>query len=158
MHIFPSSVFLNDNHNNNQSHFLSVFFHIPIYFFKIFINPEKKIISESWPEFVFMNSSQFANLLVRNRRLELNTRTRTEHARFFFPLNCGKLHFHIPIGALVYTGCSLNIVVFFEDFEIFRTLAFICFPRCQCVYTHQRCNRTDRVQKNQNILRKKHNI
>ena len=32
------------------------------------------------------------------------------------------------------TGCSLNIVLFFKDFEIFRTLAFFCFPS---VYTHQ---------------------
>ena len=32
----------------------------------------------------------------------------------------------------VYTGCSLNIVFFSEDFRIFRTLASV-FPRCQCV-------------------------
>ena len=34
------------------------------------------------------------------------------------------------------TGCSLNIVFFSEDFKIFRTLAFLCFPSVSvCVHT-----------------------
>ena len=33
------------------------------------------------------------------------------------------------------TGCSLNIVFFSEDFKIFRTLAFLCFPSVS-VYVH----------------------
>ena len=38
-----------------------------------------------------------------------------------------------------------------------RLLPFSGFPRCQCVYSHRRCSRTGRVQKNHKILRKKHN-
>ena len=61
------------------------------------------------------------------------------------------------------TGCSLNIVFFFKDFRIFRTLGFLCLPVLLCVHKtrkveHQRCSRTGRVQKNHNILRKKYNI
>ena len=38
------------------------------------------------------------------------------------------------------TGCSLNIV-FLEDFKIFRTLAFLCFPSVSvCVHTLGRKN------------------
>ena len=33
-------------------------------------------------------------------------------------------------------------------------MPFSVFSRCQCVYTHQRCSRTDRVQKIHNILGK----
>ena len=37
------------------------------------------------------------------------------------------------------TGCSLNIVFFSEDFEIFQTLAFLCFRLVSvCVRTHTR--------------------
>ena len=50
---------------------------------------------------------------------------------------------------------------FFEDFKIFRTLAFLCFLSVSvCVHTytrqveHQRCSRTGRVQKKHKILRK----
>ena len=43
----------------------------------------------------------------------------------------------LPFHINVHTGCSLNIVFFFEDLKIFWTLAFLCFPWCQCVYTHQ---------------------
>ena len=48
---------------------------------------------------------------------------------------------------------------FFEDFEIFRTLAFLCFSSVSaCVHTrqveNQRGSRTGRVQKNHKILRK----
>ena len=35
------------------------------------------------------------------------------------------------------TGCPWNVVFFSEDFKVFRTLAFLCFHRCQCVYTHK---------------------
>ena len=63
-----------------------------------------------------------------------------------------------------YTGCSLNIVFFSEDYKIFRTLAFLCFSLVSvCVHTHpagrthQRFSRAGRVQKNSEILRKKHN-
>ena len=60
----------------------------------------------------------------------------------------------------------IKYCVFFEDFQIFRSLAFLCFPLVsrQFVYTHtrqvehQRCSRTGRVQKSHKILRKKHNI
>ena len=31
----------------------------------------------------------------------------------------------------------IKYCVFFEDFNIFRALAFLVFPGCQCVYTHQ---------------------
>ena len=54
----------------------------------------------------------------------------------------------------------IRYCVFYEFLKIFRTL----FSLCVSVYTHtrqvehQRCNRADRVQKNHNILRKKHNI
>ena len=35
-----------------------------------------------------------------------------------------------------YTGCSLNIVFFFEDFKLFQTLAFLCFLSVSvCVHT-----------------------
>ena len=37
------------------------------------------------------------------------------------------------------TGCSLNIVFFFKDFEIFWTFAFLCFPSSSlCVHTPDR--------------------
>ena len=64
-----------------------------------------------------------------------------------------------PTGWIWPTGCSLNIVFFFEDFKIFRTLASL-FSLGVSVRTHtkqaehQRCSRADRVQKNHNILRK----
>ena len=72
----------------------------------------------------------------------------------------------IPIGNyfdLGGTGCVLNIVFFFENLKIFRTLAFLCFPPVSvCVHTrqveNQRCSRTCRVKKNHKILRNKHNI
>ena len=48
---------------------------------------------------------------------------------------------------------GVKYCVFSEDFKIFRTLAFLCFPSVSV-----RCSRTDRVQKNHNILRKKNNI
>ena len=58
------------------------------------------------------------------------------------------------------TGCSLNIVFFSDFFEKFRTL--FSFGVRVCTQTrqveNQRCSRTRRVQKNHNILRKKHNI
>ena len=59
------------------------------------------------------------------------------------------------------TGCSLNIVFFPKILEYSRLCPFSVFPWCQCVYTHtrqvqhQRGSRTDRVQKNHKILRKK---
>ena len=59
------------------------------------------------------------------------------------------------------TGCSLNIVFFFENFKIiFRTLASLGFPAL-CTRTtkwqveHQCCSRTGSVQKIHKILRKK---
>ena len=81
---------------------------------------------------------------------------------FCFALHCALLALVVYVDFVVgnrtmYTGCSLNIV-------FFRTLAFLCFPWCQCVCTHtrqvehQRRSRTGRVQKNHKILRKKHNI
>ena len=61
------------------------------------------------------------------------------------------------------TGCSLNIVFFSEDFKMFWSLAFACFPSVfVCTHTRQverqRCSRTGRGQKNNKILRKNHNI
>ena len=57
----------------------------------------------------------------------------------------------------------ITYYVFSDDFNIFRTRAFLCFPSVSvCVHTHtrqvenQRCSRTGRVQKNHNILRIKH--
>ena len=47
----------------------------------------------------------------------------------------------------------INYCVFFEDFEIFQTLAFLCFPSVS-VCVHQICSRTGRFQKNSKILRK----
>ena len=40
----------------------------------------------------------------------------------------------------------IKIGVFFEDFKIFWTLAFLCFPRCHFVYTHQ-AGRTPTLQR-----------
>ena len=62
-----------------------------------------------------------------------------------------------------YTGCSVNIVFFSEDFQIFRTLAFLCFPSVSvCVHTttgrkpvlQQNCQS---LEKSQNF-KEKHNI
>ena len=50
----------------------------------------------------------------------------------------------------------IKYCVFSKVFRIFGTLASLCFPLVSvCVYTHQCCNRTGRVQKNHKILRKK---
>ena len=38
------------------------------------------------------------------------------------------------IGANVY-GVFIEYCVFFDYNKIFRTLAFLCFPRCERVYT-----------------------
>ena len=48
------------------------------------------------------------------------------------------------------TGCSLNIVFFFEYFKIFRTLFSPGVSVCKHTrqVEHQRCSRTGRVQKN----------
>ena len=43
------------------------------------------------------------------------------------------------------TGCSLNIVFFFEDLKIFGTLAFLCFPSVSVCITHQ-AGRTPELQ------------
>ena len=55
---------------------------------------------------------------------------------------------------ILYTGCSLNIVFFSEDFEIFRTL--FSLGASVCTHTrqveHQRCGRTGRVQKNHKLM------
>ena len=56
------------------------------------------------------------------------------------------------------TGWSLNIVSFFENFKYILDSG-LCFPSLCTLTTkwqveHQRCSRTCRVQKNQNILRK----
>ena len=58
------------------------------------------------------------------------------------------------------TGCSLNIVFYSEFFKIFRTLFSLGVSMCTHTrqVEHQRCSRTGRIQKNHNILRKKHNI
>ena len=53
----------------------------------------------------------------------------------------------------------IKYCVFFEDSKIFRTLSFLCFPSVSvCTQTRQVelqiCSRTDRVQKNSEILRK----
>ena len=53
-------------------------------------------------------------------------------------------------------SCSLNIV-FFEDFKIFRTLAFPVFPRCQCVYTLQ-AGSTPALQQNGQSSEKSQNF
>ena len=38
--------------------------------------------------------------------------------------------------AVIHTGCSLNIVFFFEDFKIYSGLWCLSAPpRCHCVYT-----------------------
>ena len=57
------------------------------------------------------------------------------------------------------TGCSLNIVFFPKILKY----SGLCSPSVSvCVHTrqveHHRCSRTGIVQKNYNILRKKHNI
>ena len=58
------------------------------------------------------------------------------------------------------TECSLNIVFFRRYWNIFRTL--FSLDVSVCTHTrqveNQRCSRTGRVQKNQNILKKKHDI
>ena len=42
-------------------------------------------------------------------------------------------------GQISGTGCSLNIVFFSENFKIFRTLAFLCYPSVAvCVHTPRR--------------------
>ena len=57
-----------------------------------------------------------------------------------------------------------EILCFFPKiFKYSGLWPFSVFPLCQCVYTHQAgrkrgCSRIGRVQKNHNILRKKHNI
>ena len=60
------------------------------------------------------------------------------------------------ISIYLCTGCSLNIVFFFEDFEIFRTLFSLGVSVCTHTrqVEHQRSSRTGRVQKNSDILRK----
>ena len=52
----------------------------------------------------------------------------------------------------------IKYCVFSEEFKIFQTLAFLCFPSVSvCVHTHTRqvehqpCSRTSRVQKNHKI-------
>ena len=54
----------------------------------------------------------------------------------------------------------IKYCVFFEYFNIFRTLAFFLDPWCTHTrqVEHQRCRRTDRVQTNHKILGKEHNI
>ena len=60
------------------------------------------------------------------------------------------------------TGCSLNIVVFFSKILKYSGLFPFSLGVGVCTHTrqveHQRCSRTDRVQKNHKILRKKHNF
>ena len=58
-------------------------------------------------------------------------------------------------GAIYCTGCSLNIVFFSGYLKTFRTLAFLCFPRCQCVYTHQ-AGRKQALQQNWQSSEKSH--
>ena len=50
----------------------------------------------------------------------------------------------------------IKYCVFFEDFKIFRTLFSLGVSMCTHTrqVEHQRCSRTDRVQKNHKILRK----
>ena len=65
--------------------------------------------------------------------------------------------------ALCSTGCSLNIVFFSKNLKYIPDSDLYPFPAL-CTQTtkrqveHQRCSRTGRVQKDHNILRKKHNI
>ena len=51
----------------------------------------------------------------------------------------------------------IEYCVFFKNFEILRTLAFLCFPRCQCLYTHQ-AGRTQALQQNLQSSEKKQNF
>ena len=55
-----------------------------------------------------------------------------------------------------HTGCSFNIVFFSEFLKLFRTLFSLSVSVCTHTrqVEHQRCCRTDRVQKNYNNLRK----
>ena len=55
----------------------------------------------------------------------------------FLPILQGKQMINGAIGALrAATGCSLNIVFFFGDLKIIRTLAFLCFSSLSvCVHT-----------------------
>ena len=94
------------------------------------------------PPHLFLNSFYYSS-------------TKTLHSRILFLYLCVILHpllsrllimFWLSISPIRYTGCSWNIV-FFEDFEIFRILAFPVFPRCQCVYTHK-AGRTPGLQQN----------
>ena len=66
---------------------------------------------------------------------------------------------------LQHTGCSLNIVFFFENFKnIFRSLAFLCFPSVSVCVHSLWAGRTPAMQQNwqssekSQKLRKKHNI
>ena len=50
-----------------------------------------------------------------------------------------KLKANWKVRSITHTGCSLNIVFFFEDSKTFRTLAFLCFSSVSvCVHTSGR--------------------
>ena len=65
------------------------------------------------------------------------------------------MYYNTPLADVFIKNC-----VFYEDFKIFRTLAFSLFFLGVSVCTHarqvehQRCSRTGRVQKIKKILRK----
>ena len=98
--------------------------------------------------------------------IDLLTQLLNQHCILvFLPLDPLCLSIGCLVGVSVFHSYRVFIkyCVFSKDFRIFWTLVFLCFRLVSvCTHTrqieHQRCSRTDRVQKNQKNFRKKHMI
>ena len=110
-----------------------------------------------WPRVAFF--FLFLKILIYVRRIEKKNQIPDLWSQWRVVFIC---YIDIPLKRAC-TGCSLNIV-FFSKILKYSGLCFSLFSLAVSVCTHTRqvehqcCSRTGRVQKNHQILRKKHNI